>query len=125
MNAILKAQNAYRSENQAVRTERGTEYNVLAQITHRMKSASERGSDGFKDLVGALHDNRRLWTILATDVADSKNTLPKSLRARIVYLAEFTRIHTGKVLSRSTNVDALIEINTAVMRGLREGRTVK
>ena len=125
MNAILKAQNAYRNETQTIRTERDTEYNVLARITHRMKSASERGKDGFIDLVGAVHDNRRLWTVLATDVADNKNTLPKELRARIVYLAEFTRAHSGQVLSRQATADALIDINTAVMRGLRDGRTVK
>lgn len=125
MNATLKAQNAYGHANQAVRTDRGTEYTVLAQITHRMKSASNRGVEGFADLVSAVHDNRKLWTILATDVADPKNTLPRSLKARIVYLAEFTRVHTGKVLSRNTNVDALVEINTAVMRGLREGGTVR
>jgi flagellar protein FlaF len=41
------------------------------------------------------------------------------LRARIFYLAEFTRAHTRKVLRRTAGPDALVEINLAVMRGLR------
>ncbi len=90
MNAITQAQNAYRNDAQLIRTDRDSEYNAFAQITHRLKKASSQGKNGFKDLVGALHDNRRLWTILATDVADNSNTLPKELRARIVYLSEFT-----------------------------------
>ncbi len=124
MNAIQQAQHAYRNETQTIRTDRDTEYNILAQITHRMKSASERGQGGFNDLVAALHDNRRLWTIMAADVADRDNPLPDSLRARIVFLAEFTRLQSRKILSREAKADALIDINTAVMRGLRHERTI-
>ena len=125
MNAITQAQNAYGNDAQLVRTDRDTEYNAFAQITHRLKKSSAQGADGFQDLVGALHDNRRLWTILATDVADNANTLPKELRARIVYLSEFTRQHSSKVLARKVSADALVEINTAIMRGLRSERVKK
>jgi flagellar protein FlaF len=69
-------------------------------------------------LAAAVHDNRRLWTILAADVADPANPLPAALRARLVYLAEFTRVHSGKVLREGASPDPLIEINIAVMRGL-------
>ncbi|MEO3413235.1 flagellar biosynthesis regulator FlaF [Roseovarius sp. CAU 1744] len=122
MNAITKAQNAYRNDAQPIRTGRDTEYNAFAQITHRLKTASKLGTEGFKELVGALQDNKRLWTLLAIDAADNANTLPKELRARIVYLSEFTRQHSSKVLSRDATADALVEINTAVMRGLRNER---
>lgn len=122
MNAITKAQNAYRNDAQLIRTDRDIEYNAFAQITNRLKTASGRGTEGFRDLVSALHDNRRLWTILATDVADNSNTLPKELRARIVYLSEFTRQHSSKVLAKKVSADALVEINTAIMRGLRNER---
>ncbi|MFD1160357.1 flagellar biosynthesis regulator FlaF [Roseovarius aestuarii] len=122
MNAITKAQNAYRNDAQLIRTDRDTEYNAFAEITHRLKTASSRGADGFRDLAGALHDNRRLWTILAMDVADKSNTLPEMLRARILYLSEFTQQHSSKVLTKQATVDALVEINTAIMRGLRNKR---
>ena len=45
--------------------------------------------------------------------------LPDDLRARIFYLAEFTDQHTRKVLNGRDTAGPLIEINTAIMRGLR------
>ncbi len=122
MNAITKAQNAYRNDAHLVRTDRDTEYDAFARITHRLKAATRQGEDGFRDLVNALYDNRKLWTILAIDVADKANPLPKSLRARIVYLAEFTQQYSSKVLARQATAEPLIEINTAIMRGLRNER---
>jgi flagellar protein FlaF len=93
----------------------------LAGITHRLQDAAKNGRDGFIDLVEALNDNRRLWTIFASDVADDGNELPEDLRARILYLAEFTFQHTRKVLARRAGVSPLLEINTAILRGLRNG----
>lgn len=122
MNAITKAQNAYRNDAHLVRTDRDIEYSAFAHVTHRLKSASGRGREGFGDLVAALHDNRKLWTTLAMDVAGTANPLPKELRARIVYLSEFTRQHSSKVLSRQATAEPLIVINTAIMRGLRDER---
>lgn len=125
MNAITKAQNAYRNDAHLVGTDRDTEYNAFAKVTHRLKTAARKGDDGFKDMVSALHDNRTLWTLLAADVADKSNPLPKMLRARIVYLAEFTQHYSSRVLTRKASADALIEINTAIMRGLRNERVKK
>ena len=70
-------------------------------------------------MVEALRDNQKIWDIFATEVADKDNPLPSELKARLFYLSEFTRHHTTKVLNRSDNVDALVEVNTSVLRGLR------
>ena len=59
-----------------------------------------------------------MWTALAADVADKKNALPNTLRAQIFYLAEFTEQHTRQVQRKEADVSALIEINTAILRGL-------
>ncbi|SFT96306.1 flagellar protein FlaF [Sedimentitalea nanhaiensis] len=77
------------------------------------------GPAGFTSLAEALHDNRKLWNIFAIDVADPGNSLPKDLKARLFYLAEFTNHHTSKVLARQASVEPLLEVNTAIMRGLR------
>lgn len=122
MNAILRAQDAYRRQTQAIRTERSIEYDAFARITHRLKATASLGPGGFGELVSALHANRRLWTVLVTDVADKNNPLPPEMKARIVYLAEFTRLHGGKVLRGEASIDALIDINSAIMRGLSEPR---
>lgn len=119
MNAQQLAQTAYSSTSAPVRTPRGTEYEVFGKITRRVRDAAQKGKPGFVSLVEALHDNRRFWTLLALDAAGPANELPNDLRARILYLNEFTQTHTSKVLSGRADPKILIEINTAVMRGLR------
>jgi flagellar protein FlaF len=114
------AKTAYATNKAPIRTPRGTEYEAFARITHQLKSASDLGASGFGRLAQALHANRRLWTMLAADVADGENGLPPELRARVFYLSEFTAQHSRKVLRGSEHADVLIEINTAIMRGLRQ-----
>lgn len=118
MNALRKAQNAYRHDNQPIRTHRGAEYEVFARITHRLKTA---GTDRVARaaLAEALHENRRLWATLAADVASGQNALPADLRARILYLSDFVRHHSSLVLKGASR-DPLVEVNTAIMRGLRQ-----
>jgi len=119
LNAQTFAKRAYTENAASTGTARSIEYEVMARVTHRMKSAAEAGPQAFPKLVEALSDNQRLWTVLALDVADEENGLPKDLRARIFYLAEFVRVHTGKVLSKQARLGPLLEINTAILRGLR------
>lgn len=119
MNTAQLANSAYRSARIPTRTDRSTEYAIFARITQNLKTTMHRGKTEFAALVSALHENRKLWRILASDVADSKNTLPAPLRARIFYLAEFTDIQTQKILAGEASAEALVDINTSVMRGLR------
>jgi flagellar biosynthesis activator protein FlaF len=122
VNATSMAKTAYARAAAQTRTPRTLEYELLARITHRIKAESARqdAPDApLAPLAAALHDNRSLWTVLASDVAEPGNGLPQTLRARLFYLAEFTRRHTSAVLAGKANADILIDINTAVMRGLR------
>ena len=118
MNAFNMAKTAYSNSAAPTRTARGTEYDAFARITHRMKAAATDISK-FSILAAALYENNKLWSILAVDVSDKDNTLPAELRSRIFYLYEFTAQHTSKVLRKEASVDVLIDINTAIMRGLR------
>ena len=120
MNATTLAKTAYAASGQPTRTLKSTEYEVFARITHRLKSAQALGPTGFSSLAGAIYENRRLWTTLAADVSDPDNGLPANLRARLFYLSEFTQEHSRKVLAGKANADILVEINTAMMRGLRQ-----
>lgn len=114
------AQRAYAQTAAPTRTPRDTEYEAISRITRRLKSAATRKSTDFAAFVQALHENRRLWTVLATGVSDQDNALPNELRARIFYLAEFTEHHSSQVLGKNATVEPLLEINTAVLRGLRQ-----
>lgn len=119
MSQNMTAQNAYRQVASPTRTARSAEYEVVARITHRLRTANHQGRTAFPELVAALDENRRLWSAFAEDVANPQNALPKDLRARIAYLAEFTFGQTSKILAGTASALPLIEINTAIMRGLR------
>lgn len=119
MNAQTIAKRAYAETASSTRTARSIEYDLLARVTHRIKTAAQAGPNAYPKLVEALSDNQRLWTALAVDVADDGNDLPEELRARIFYLAEFVRVQTGKVLTKKARLGPLLEINAAILRGLR------
>lgn len=118
-----RARTAYDPVNTAVRSPKSTEYEAFARVTRSLKTADAQsgatGKAGHPALVAALHENRRLWNVLAANVAETDNELPPELRARIFYLAEFTVAHSRKVLRREATAGILVEINAAVMGGLR------
>ncbi|GAA4221913.1 flagellar biosynthesis regulator FlaF [Sagittula sp. NFXS13] len=123
MNAQTQALRAYAQNARTTQTPRGTEYELIARVTHRIKAAAEAGPMQYPKLVEALSDNQRLWTALAVDVADDRNQLPQELRARIFYLAEFVQLQTSKVLTRKGRITPLLEINAAILKGLSGRRT--
>lgn len=119
MTQFASARHGYAAGNAPVRSQKTIEYDLVARITRRIKTAAAEGPAGFTRLVAALHDNKRLWTIFAADVADPENGLPQALRAQLFYLAEFTNVHTSAVLARRADPGPLIDINTAILKGLR------
>ena len=123
MNALLKAKSAYSAAKAPTRTVNDLEFDAIARITRQIISAAKARPYDFKEMVKALSTNRRLWILFAADVASEDNELPMDLKEQIIYLAAFTKEHTSKVMAREANVRPLIEINTAIMRGLRSGAT--
>ncbi|PCJ05726.1 MAG: flagellar biosynthesis regulator FlhF [Rhodobacteraceae bacterium] len=121
MNALRQAKQAYSAAKAPTRTFKNLEYDAVARITHRLVVTAGKGPDGFNALAVALTDNRKLWSIFMADIASPSNKLPQELKEHLVYLTEFTRQHTSKVLARKAGVEPLVEINTAIMRGLRSG----
>lgn len=124
MNSAVMAQSLYAKPAGATGTSRSIEYKAFARATARLASHCNGQIGAFAQLAEALCDNQRLWTILAADVAGAHNTLPAALRARIFFLSEFTQLHSRKVLDGMATADILVEINTAVMRGLRSDSLV-
>ena len=121
MSAPLLAQSAYKQNVREIRSDRANEYEALSQVTARMKR-NAAAANTYSELVAAMHDNRRLWTALAQDVAGENNGLPRELRAKLVYLYEFISVHTSRILKGDAQVGPLIDINLAVMRGLMPER---
>ncbi len=113
---------AYASRETPARSLRSVEYDLVAQVTQRLRRASANRATDFPAFVAAVIDNQQLWSTLAADIAQSGNGLPAALRARLFYLHEFTASHSRAVLDRGASVDVLTEINTAILRGLRGDR---
>lgn len=119
MNALTMAKTAYGATAAPTRTPRGIEFDAIARVTRQLHHTASLGPSHYPQFVTALHQNRRLWTLLAGEVAGSDNELPQDLRARIFYLAEFTIQHSSKVLARKASIAPLLEINRAILSGLQ------
>ena len=118
MSLHAASETGYGAATRALGTERDVEYRVFGQVTGRITRAMREGAP-FAELAEALHENTRLWTVLASDLARPDNPLPEALRASLISLAIFTRRHSAKVLAKEEGAEVLVEINTSVMRGLR------
>lgn len=110
---------AYARPEAPQRNPRALEYDLLARATRALSQAAHPKGKGYSSLVAALDENQRLWSTLAADVAETDNGLPPKLRAQLFYLYQFTAQHSRAVRDQKASVDVLIDINTAVMRGLR------
>lgn len=119
MNVNAAALRGYAAHAMSTKSDRRGEYETFAKVTKRMRDGAMNAKTRFPQYAEALHDNQRLWNALVVDISDSENPLPDSLKARIFYLADFTRIHTEQVLTAQASVVPLLEINIAIMRGLK------
>lgn len=119
MNVVERAQDGYRRNAVYTKSPRDAEYEAFATVSHRLRSAAQNCASDFPSYVAALYDNCRLWNTLAADVAVPENGLPAELKARLFWLAEFTNSETRRLLRNDGDVGVLIEINAAVLQGLR------
>ena len=117
--AQYAARSAYARPDTASRSARMVEYDLIARITQRLTASWASRRTDFPTFALALTDNQRLWSTLAADVAEPANGLPAALRAQLFYLYQFTVEHSRTVLNDTGSIEVLIDINTAVMRGLR------
>jgi len=116
---MQSARSAYGRYDAPARTPRSIEYELLARVTKKLATAAARKTEDYPGFVAALNDNNRLWSTFGAEVAGPDNGLPAPLRAQLFYLYQFTAEHSRAVLSNKASVDVLVDINTAVMRGLR------
>lgn len=123
MSAAAHAHSKYGHVSRAIKTPRDIEYELIAGITGRLKAAKP-AKPGRVDteLAGTLLDNARMWSAFAVDLAHPENGIPEDLRARLMALAQFTLQHTLRIHAGTGTIEALIDINTAIMRGLRGER---
>ena len=110
---------AYARPAAPIRTARAAEYEVIARITQQLVAANARRDQDFASFLEAVFRNEKLWSTLAADVAEPGNGLPAALRARLFYLYRFTADHSRKIRQNAADAEVLIDINKAVLKGLR------
>ncbi len=119
MSPNAQARSGYAAAARPIRTARGTEYAVFAQVTRRLKALDETDKSDFSSLAQAVIANQRLWGTLSEDLMQDSNALPVALRAQLISLGEFVRRHSLSVLGGRASIVPLIDINTSIMKGLR------
>ena len=122
MDVAAKAANGYRAVRLHTESPRSIEAQLFAEITAGLVRAQRAGKPGFRDLVAGLHKNRTLWEALLADLAQDSNLLPTPLKAELIRLGHFVRQFTVGVLKGEGDVQALIDVNNAILEGLRGNR---
>lgn len=114
MNAFASPYTLSPQSSSAIRSPRDMEYNAFSRATAALRQARTP-----QEVTAAVHLNTSLWNTLLADLMSPENRLPQGLRGDLAGLALFSARHGLKVMSNTAEVDPLIDINLAVMRGLR------
>ncbi|MEY4254832.1 MAG: hypothetical protein RLZZ141_59 [Pseudomonadota bacterium] len=109
---------AYQKASARAENPREMEYRLFGQVTRALMAAAEVDVSDTATRIDALDWNRRLWSVLATDCADSANSLPVELRAQIISLSIWVNKHSSAVMRREEEFAPLIEVNRIMMQGL-------
>jgi flagellar biosynthesis activator protein FlaF len=94
------------------------EFALFLQITEALESVLDPKTRSPADWADAINRNQQLWTIIAADLLLPGNALSDELKRSLLYLSEFVRQMSFKVLAGEERIPDLIEVNKTVMVGL-------
>jgi flagellar protein FlaF len=109
---------AYGEVKQRTAGEKEIEYALFRQITDALKQVSDSDDVQPADWAEAIHRNQQLWTTIAIDLLHPGNALPDEMKRSLLYLAEFVRQSSMKIMSGEGDIADLIEVNQSIMQGL-------
>lgn len=109
---------AYGEVTQRTAGEKDIELALFRQITDALKQVSEAEDVQPTDWAEAIHRNQQLWTTIAIDLLHPGNALPDELKRSLLYLAEFVRQSSMKIMAGEGEIADLIEVNQSIMNGL-------
>lgn len=115
---------AYKRTIRQTASPRDVEYRLLAQVTSALikvkdlRASSDRDPRRMAQIMDALNWNNQVWDAFVEDVGTEGNMLPRELRAAIVSLGIWVTRETGLISAGEGDIDALIAVNKAIMRGL-------
>ncbi|MGC2855644.1 flagellar biosynthesis regulator FlaF [Novispirillum sp. DQ9] len=97
---------------------RQVEADALLRIARELEQSQEAGG---KPLVEALFRNIQVWKVFGFDCAGDGNRLPADLKAQIISLSVWVVAQSEKAMAGDVGVDALIDVNRTIARGLMTG----
>lgn len=124
----MSSYDAYSRTIKSTATPRDVEFRLLAQVTAALIKARERLQEAHNkpavmaEVMDALNWNNQVWDTFVEDVGTEGNMLPRELRAAIVSLGIWVSRETGLVGSGDGDIESLISVNKAIMRGLNPQR---
>lgn len=98
------------------------ESRALVRTACTLNAIKENWDERSKDLEDALEKNRKLWTILASEVHEESCPQPIEVRNNIMNLALFIFKKTVSIMVDPTpeSLKVLIDINMNIAKGLSE-----
>lgn len=109
---------AYGEVAQRTAGDKEIEYALFQQITDALESIIDPRTRSPSAWADAISRNQQLWTIIATDLLQPGNTLPDDLKRSLLFLSEFVRQSSMRILAGEESISDLIEVNRTVMAGL-------
>lgn len=116
-----RAAEAYAQGPKTVLDQRTLEANALLKAASHLERVRDSWQpERYDELGEALLNNRKLWTIFASEAADSADRLPVDLRTNVANVAVFIFKRSLELLAAPApdKIDALIEINRTIAAGL-------
>ena len=114
---MSNTQHGYGAAATMMRPARDVEYDAFSRVTGMLRQADPQGRG--TEAIAAVAKNNELWTILSADLMSPGNALPDEVKAGLLSLAGFSIRHGHAVMAGKATTDALIEVNTSIMKGLR------
>ena len=106
----------------SIKSQKQIESEVFLNVTRRLKTIQHTKLYNYSSFVEAISKNRKLWTLLCTDILHPQNQLSTQIKTSIFYLNEFVQSYSGRILSEGITVEPLIDINLSIIRGLNESK---
>ncbi|WP_114392760.1 flagellar biosynthesis regulator FlaF [Oleisolibacter albus] len=107
---------AYKQSMRDTASPRQLERKVFQQVTAELEASSKQVDAIAR--IRAVDRNRRLWGVLVSDLADTENLMPETLKAGLISLGIWVDRYSGQVLTENRSVAPLIDVNRAVIQGL-------
>lgn len=124
MNALAAAE-GYRSALTRFETHREAEARLLSRLNRNLQQSMTNMPNNISAFMHALYENDRFWAHIAMDLSEDSNQLPEQLRASLISISGFVIRHSANVRKGAASAEPLIDINLAIIRGLRAGEVSK